>query len=168
MALGYDKCSQKVQRRLNEKATRLSMMQRVSVVSVVRRCGQKRSYSRDQSSERVPCPSSWVHLSFCLGLVSSSASGSITLVGVCSYSCPLITSSFSARLIPLTWYTWASPWGSGRNACWTLSSSIVLETERGSWTLQPVKTVASFTILANVSMLWSLVPAFYNSIFKMY
>jgi hypothetical protein len=31
-----------------------------------------------------------------------------------------------------------------------------------------VKTVASFTILANVSMLWSLVPAFYNSIFKMY
>lgn len=36
------------------------------------------------------------------------------------------------------------------------------------WALQPVKIVASFTIPANMSMLWSLVAAFYNSIFKMY
>lgn len=34
--------------------------------------------------------------------------------------------------------------------------------------LQPAKIVASFTILANMSMLWSLVAAFYNSIYKMY
>lgn len=36
------------------------------------------------------------------------------------------------------------------------------------WALQPAKIVASFTILANMSTLWSLVAAFYNSIFKMY
>ncbi|KAL1786369.1 hypothetical protein HispidOSU_018339, partial [Sigmodon hispidus] len=53
-----------------------------------------------------------------------------------------------------TWYVQAEPGDTRRrNARWTLSSSMVLETERDSQTLQPVKTVASFTILANMSML---------------
>lgn len=99
------------------------------------------------------CPSSGALLCFCSGLVSSSAQGQIALVGDCAYFWPLLTGSLPAHSLPHTWLVQANPGDAGRKARWTPSSSIVLEIERGSRTLQPVKTVASFAILANMSML---------------
>lgn len=99
------------------------------------------------------CPSSGALLCFCSGLVSSSAQGQIALVGDCACFWPLLTGSLPAHSLPHTWLVQANPGDAGRKARWTPSSSIVLEIERGSRTLQPVKTVASFAILANMSML---------------
>lgn len=99
------------------------------------------------------CPASGALLCFCSGLVSSSVQGQIALVGDCAYFWPLLTGSLPAHSLPHTWLVQANPGDAGRKARWTPSSSIVLEIERGSRTLQPVKTVASFAILANMSML---------------
>lgn len=108
---------------------------------------------RGQSLVESSCPSSGALLCFCSGLVSSSVQGQIALVGDCAYFWPLLTGSLPAHSLPHTWLVQANPGDAGRKARWTPSSSIVLEIERGSRTLQPVKTVASFAILANMSML---------------
>lgn len=125
---------------------------------------------KGQSPGRVACPSSWASFAFVLGLVSSSTPGLLTPVGDCFYSRPLLTNSvpFLHTCSPTPGKFRPVPETLERMLAGPLPPQLFWRLKEAPWTLQPVKTVASFTILANMSMLWSLVAAFYNSIFKMY
>lgn len=108
---------------------------------------------RGRSWERAADLSPEPFFAFVLGWFLAHLGGQIPLVGDCDYFWPLLTGSLPSHSLPHTWFVQANPGDAGRKARWTPSSSIVLQIERGSRTLQPVKTVASSAILANMSML---------------